>query len=307
MNNKESRIPILQATIIIEKSGHSSLDIEHSSSVHDQAEEFLKIAPENEREIGSPRVNESTNESSEKGVEDENMLTEVDANENGSCARGFEGFPGEKVAESKTDTVIGVDEIDMTCSENSITTPIEILPASRYGRTELPSDDMPTVTSTIIECGSISSDRDDSSSDSGRETISSHSSRRNFKIQPSRRRRKMDMTDLTQLASLIKERMTSLELAHKHMHNSSSTHESLLLSKERYRVSYIEAARDIVNLGRGIATAWMQVVLDCSDKRLAQRLKDSLSKTDTLASQMRAIVSVHSGGEGVVDKVMDNL
>ncbi|KAI9360061.1 hypothetical protein DFJ73DRAFT_773953 [Zopfochytrium polystomum] len=110
---------------------------------------------------------------------------------------------------------------------------------------------------------------------------------RHFKIAPARRRLKIDMHDLTGLARLISARMADCKSAHDGMLGAGS-------------------AREIVVLGRGIATSWFPVAQACADKRLAQQLRASLSVCETVAMQMRAIVKMKAGeatsAAGVVDK-----
>jgi hypothetical protein len=147
---------------------------------------------------------------------------------------------------------------------------------------------------------------DDASSESGHETSFSSLDgdfRRNFKIS-SRRRKNIDMKDINGIAALIRDKLTDLDRAHVAMHSNQRPLDTVggrpqkiadgvidgtectALSKEQYRRLYLDSATDIVYLGRGIASAWLKVALSCSDKRLSQRLQDSLSKTDTLAAQV---------------------
>ncbi|KAJ3080195.1 hypothetical protein HK102_003223 [Quaeritorhiza haematococci] len=64
---------------------------------------------------------------------------------------------------------------------------------------------------------------------------------------------------------------------------------------------YISTARDIVGLGRGIATSWLPVARMCQDSRLSTHLLRSLAKVETLSGQMRAVTSQKASDESDCD------
>jgi hypothetical protein len=147
-------------------------------------------------------------------------------------------------------------------------------------------DEVMSVFSDFNETASIFSHDDFDSHHLGSSSLSTSGPRRNFKA-PIRRRRKIDMTDLTGLATLISSRLADLQMYHAALLSSSSSVRGL-------KTDYVTAAKDIVLLGRGIATAWQPVAKACSDKRLAERLIGSLAKLDTLAAHMKVIVKMKS-------------
>ncbi|KAJ3308583.1 hypothetical protein HDU76_003878 [Blyttiomyces sp. JEL0837] len=170
----------------------------------------------------------------------------------------------------------------------------------------------------------ISSTMDhDYDSDSHMSTFSSSTapyanSRRHFRISP-RRRKKVDMGDLTGLTTLITTRLSELVAAHTSLQTASSIGSAAPADDANgatppgtpatpgtplsvSRSAYISIAKEIVLLGRGINTAWRPVAKACNDRRLSERLLGSLSKCDTLASHMKVIVKIKSGGEDDRDK-----
>ncbi|KAJ1560850.1 hypothetical protein HK405_005738 [Cladochytrium tenue] len=112
---------------------------------------------------------------------------------------------------------------------------------------------------------------------------------RRFKIAPSRRRRRVDMKDLTGVASLLATRMGEMEAAHTRMLRPRGLDLAAAAVIVEARTTYLDAAADVAMLGCGLATAWGTVAAACADARLAARLRASLAACEAVAMQLRAI------------------
>ncbi|KAJ3189050.1 hypothetical protein HK101_008986, partial [Irineochytrium annulatum] len=123
--------------------------------------------------------------------------------------------------------------------------------------------------------------------------------------QPRRRRRQIDMTDLTGLATLATARLNDLRALHPALRASApslASSPAAAAPAHSLKRSYISAAKEIVVLGRGIATSWAPLAKACEDPRLRSALLASLTECETLASRMKVLVRLRErGGESDVD------
>ncbi|KAJ1557980.1 hypothetical protein HK096_004257 [Nowakowskiella sp. JEL0078] len=117
---------------------------------------------------------------------------------------------------------------------------------------------------------------------------------------PTRRRRVINMQDLTGLATMISTKLSELISLHAKM-QTYDTKGELRITK----ANYINTAREITKLGKGIASAWLPVAKACSDPYLSSRLMTSLAKVETLSAQMRAVTSMKNSDDN--DRDADGL
>ncbi|ORY37074.1 hypothetical protein BCR33DRAFT_469427 [Rhizoclosmatium globosum] len=109
---------------------------------------------------------------------------------------------------------------------------------------------------------------------------------------PRRRARKpIDMTNLTLLHHLLTTRLSDLQTHHLALLTPPPppTPSSPLL-KTHHTQAYKTSAREIIFLGRGIASSWSPVARGCKDRVLRDSLLLSLQRIDTLSARMKGVL-----------------
>ncbi|KAI8845328.1 hypothetical protein BJ741DRAFT_644754 [Chytriomyces cf. hyalinus JEL632] len=120
-----------------------------------------------------------------------------------------------------------------------------------------------------------------------------------------RARKPIDMTNLTLLHHLLTTRLSDMQthhaalLHHPSRYSNSSSNEQQQqqqqqqLLRSHHKSSYLNSAREIIFLGKGIAKSWQPVARGCRDKWLGERLLLSLQRIDTLSAQMKGVLGSH--------------
>ncbi|KAI8617481.1 hypothetical protein BC830DRAFT_1113192, partial [Chytriomyces sp. MP71] len=126
---------------------------------------------------------------------------------------------------------------------------------------------------------------------------------------PSKRRgrKPIDMTNLTLLHHLLTTRLADMQTHHAALLQTKRSSFTVcpgdgtspaLLLRSHHKASYLNSAREIVFLGKGIAKSWEPIARGCTDKYLAQDLLLSLQKVDTLSARMKGIIGIQVRGLG---------
>ncbi|KAJ3255295.1 hypothetical protein HDU77_003739 [Chytriomyces hyalinus] len=119
-----------------------------------------------------------------------------------------------------------------------------------------------------------------------------------------RARKPIDMTNLTLLHHLLTTRLSDMQTHHAELlhypsrySNSASSEQQQQqqqqLLRSHHKSSYLNSAREIIFLGKGIAKSWQPVARGCRDKWLGERLLLSLQRIDTLSAQMKGVLGSH--------------
>ncbi|KAJ3224481.1 hypothetical protein HDU81_008534 [Chytriomyces hyalinus] len=114
-----------------------------------------------------------------------------------------------------------------------------------------------------------------------------------------RARKPIDMTNLTLLHHLLTTRISDMQthhaalLHHPSRYSNTSSNEQQQLLRSHHKSSYLNSAREIIFLGKGIAKSWQPVARGCRDKWLGERLLLSLQRIDTLSAQMKGVLGSH--------------
>ncbi|KAJ3191084.1 hypothetical protein HK101_008097 [Irineochytrium annulatum] len=247
-------------------------------------------------------VAEVTNEPAECAVEKPEMLREVqEAEEARSANAAIDGKAvKEEDAEAARSAVVAGAEEDTLTPSLPLTDPQGMPPMPAH----LAAD--PTAFSDTASYLSYDSDTTSFTPASVTGTGSGPATAgvRAFR-QPRRRRRQIDMTDLTGLATLATARLNDLRAIHPALRASApslTSSPAAAAPAHSLKRSYISAAKEIVVLGRGIATSWAPLAKACEDPRLRSALLASLTECETLASRMKVLVRLRErGGESDVD------
>ncbi|KAI8832788.1 hypothetical protein BJ741DRAFT_282736 [Chytriomyces cf. hyalinus JEL632] len=126
-----------------------------------------------------------------------------------------------------------------------------------------------------------------------------------------RARKPIDMTNLTLLHHLLTTRLSDMQthhaalLHHPSRYSNSSSNEQQQqqqqLLRSHHKSSYLNSAREIIFLGKGIAKSWQPVARGCRDKWLGERLLLSLQRIDTLSAQMKGVLGSHMRNSSSAD------